>query len=52
MEVMANSNNVIRGGQNKHVDVAELLNNATKNCGEIIPPGPVPRFVHLRRPGN
>ena len=43
MEIMANSNNVIRGGlTSKHVDVPELLNN-------VIFEGSVPEIIHPTR---
>ncbi len=44
VEIMANSDNVLRGGLTpKHVDVPELLNTLTFNCGKekIINPIPI-----------
>ncbi len=45
MEIMANSNNVMRGGlSHQHVDVPELLVNVTFEGGlaEIVRPAPIP----------
>jgi len=50
VEIMANSDNVLRGGLTpKHIDVPELLNTLTFNCGkeEVINPTSINSFEKI-----